>query len=113
MKGAIISVIVLIAIVIMAEQGQAAIDCKTVDAALVPCVPYLTGGGTPTTQCCSGVSSIKTMAGTPQDKKDACNCVKAAANRYPNLKDDVAQALPVKCNVQLDIPVSRTTNCDA
>lgn len=113
MKGAIISVIVLIAIVIMAEQGQAAIDCKTVDSALLPCVPYLTGGGDPTKACCSGVTSIKTMSVTPQDKKDACNCVKAAANRYPNLKDDVAQALPVKCNVQLDIPISRTTNCDA
>lgn len=113
MKGAIISVIVLIAIVVMANQGQAAIDCKTVDEALVPCVPYLTGGGTPTVPCCKGVSSIKDMSVSPQDKKDACNCVKAAANRYPTLKDEVAQALPVKCNVQLDIPVSRTTNCDA
>lgn len=113
MKGAIISVIVLIAIVAMAEHGQAAIDCKTVDSALAPCIPYLTGGTAPTKSCCSGVSSIKDMSTTPQDKRDACNCVKTAANRYPNLKDEVAQALPDKCGVKLDIPISRTTNCDA
>nr|C0HLG2.1 RecName: Full=Non-specific lipid-transfer protein 1; Short=LTP1; Short=nsLTP1 [Trachyspermum ammi] len=90
-----------------------AIDCKTVDSALLPCVPYLTGGGTPTTDCCKkGVTTIKDISVTTQ-QKDACNCVKAAANRYPTLKDEVARALPDMCKVKLDIPISRTTNCDA
>ncbi|KAG5538973.1 hypothetical protein RHGRI_019502 [Rhododendron griersonianum] len=44
------------------------------------------------------------MASTKEDKRAACTCVKAAANRYPNIKDDVAQALPAECGVQMDIP---------
>lgn len=113
MKGAIISVIVVLAIVLMVEQGQAAINCGQVDASLAPCVPYLTQGGSPSAPCCSGVQGIKGMTTTPEDKRAACNCVKTAANRYPSLKDDAAQALPDKCGVKLDIPISRSTNCDA
>ena len=110
MKGAIISVIALIAIMATAE---AALDCGKVDSFLVPCVPYLTAGGTPTPKCCQGVQSIKDISVTPQDKRDSCNCLKAAAQRYPTLKDEVAQALPAMCKVTLDIPISRTTNCEA
>nr|C0HM61.1 RecName: Full=Non-specific lipid-transfer protein 1; Short=LTP1; Short=nsLTP1 [Carum carvi] len=89
------------------------IDCKTVDSALSPCIPYLLGGGTPTTDCCKGVSAIKDMSTTTDNKRNACKCVKTAAARYPSLKDEVAQALPDKCQVKLDIPISRNTNCDA
>ncbi|XP_059658912.1 non-specific lipid-transfer protein 1-like [Cornus florida] len=112
MKGVVISVmVVLVMIQLMAEPGQA-ISCGQVDASLAPCVPYLTSGGNPTPECCNGVKSIKGMAATPTDKQTACKCVKDAANRYANLKDDAAQALPAKCNVQMDIPISRTTNCN-
>ncbi|XP_057466661.1 non-specific lipid-transfer protein 1-like [Actinidia eriantha] len=111
MKGVIIVVVVLAMVQLMVEPGQA-ITCGQVDAALAPCVPYLTGGGNPAPKCCDGVKDIKGMASSTVDKRATCNCVKAAANRYPSLKDDAAEALPTKCGVQMDIPVSRTTNCD-
>ncbi|KAH9707243.1 non-specific lipid-transfer protein [Citrus sinensis] len=41
----------------------------------------------------------------------ACDCVKAAAARYPNIKEDAASSLPTKCGVQIGIPISKTTNC--
>ncbi|GFY92718.1 hypothetical protein Acr_08g0011140 [Actinidia rufa] len=110
MKGVIIVVVVL-AIQLMVEPGSA-ISCGQVDAALAPCMPYLTGGGNPAPKCCDGVKNIKGMASSTADKRAACNCVKAAANRYPSLKDDAAQALPNKCGVEMNIPISRTTNCD-
>lgn len=113
MKGVIISIFVALAVVLMVEQGHAAINCRIVDAGLLPCVPYLTQGGSPSTPCCIGVESIKTMTITTEDKRAACNCVKTAAQRYPSLKDEAAQTLPEKCRVKLDIPISRTTNCDA
>uniref|UniRef100_A0A1S4CW12 Non-specific lipid-transfer protein B-like n=1 Tax=Nicotiana tabacum TaxID=4097 RepID=A0A1S4CW12_TOBAC len=82
MKGIIIAIAVLAMIQLMFEPGQA-LTCGQVDASLAP-----------------------------SDKRAACNCVKAAANRYANLKDDAAQALPTKCGVTMDTPISRTVNCD-
>ncbi|OIT08064.1 PREDICTED: non-specific lipid-transfer protein A-like [Nicotiana attenuata] len=112
MKGIVISVIAVLAMIqLMFEPGQA-LTCVQVDASLAPCIPYLTQGGDPSAACCSGVKSLTGLAQTTADKKEACNCVKAAANRYANLKDDAAQALPTKCGVTMDIPVSRNVNCD-
>ncbi|MCD7452711.1 hypothetical protein HAX54_017835 [Datura stramonium] len=93
--------------------SQDVLTCGQVDASLAPCIPYLTQGGEPGAACCSGVKSLKGLAQSTADKKVACNCVKAAANRYANLKDDAAQALPSKCGVTMDTPISRNVNCDA
>ncbi|KAJ8565568.1 hypothetical protein K7X08_008144 [Anisodus acutangulus] len=113
MKGIIISAIVVLTVIqLMFEPGQA-LTCGQVDASLAPCIPYLTQGGEPGAACCSGVKSLKGLAQTTADKKAACNCVKAAANKYANLKDDAAQALPTKCSVTMDTPISRNVNCDA
>ncbi|KAI8027275.1 hypothetical protein LOK49_LG02G00826 [Camellia lanceoleosa] len=112
MKGVVIAVVVLAMFELMVQPGWA-ISCGQVDNYLAPCVPYLIGGsGSPAPTCCDGVKNIKGMASTTADKQAACNCVKQAANRYSNLKDDAAQSLAAKCGVQMDIPISRTTNCD-
>ncbi|CAK9155794.1 unnamed protein product [Ilex paraguariensis] len=52
------------------------------------------------------------MAKKPEDKRVASNCMKEAANRYSNFMDDAAQALPDKCGVKMDFPVSRHIDCD-
>ncbi|XAR63257.1 hypothetical protein NMG60_11023134 [Bertholletia excelsa] len=135
MKGVVIAMLVLAKVQLMVEPSQAIIYGQ-VNASLAPCVPYLTrggnpasaccngwmhlwlrvpyltGGGNPAPACCDGVKIIKGMASNMADKQAACNCVKQAAIRYSNLKDDAAQALPTKCGVSMDIPVSRSTNCD-
>ncbi|XP_028113695.1 non-specific lipid-transfer protein A-like [Camellia sinensis] len=112
MKGVVIVMVVLAMILLMVEPSRA-ISCGQVDGYLAPCVPYLIGGsGSPAPTCCGGVKNIKGMASTTADNRAACNCVKQAADRCSNLKDDAAQPLAAKCSVQMDIPVSRTTNCD-
>ncbi|CAN4125939.1 unnamed protein product [Withania somnifera] len=85
----------------LAVFAQGAITCSQVDSNLVACVPFLTQGGEPGAACCNGVETTT-----------ACNCVKAAANRFSNLKDAAAQSLPGKCGVSLNIPISRNVNCD-
>ncbi|KAK4411182.1 Non-specific lipid-transfer protein 1 [Sesamum angolense] len=105
MKGGIVAVFAVFAIVLFIVQPGQAVTCGQVDAALVPCISYLTGhGDSPSPACCAGVKAVKGMAQTTADKRASCACVKAAANRYANLKDDAAQSLPTKCNVQMDIP---------
>ncbi|XP_073127967.1 non-specific lipid-transfer protein 1-like [Henckelia pumila] len=109
-----IPVLAILALILFAARpGHAAISCSKVDSALIPCINYLTGrgGNNPSQACCSGVKAVKGMAQTTADKRAGCSCVKAAANRYPGMKDAIAQSLPVKCNVHLDIPVSRTVDC--
>ncbi|KAL0397683.1 UNVERIFIED_CONTAM: Non-specific lipid-transfer protein A [Sesamum calycinum] len=59
-----------------------------------------------------GQAAVKVMAETTADKRACCSCVKAAANRYADLKDAAAQSLPTKCGVQMDIPISRSVDCD-
>ncbi|KAI3444793.1 hypothetical protein Pfo_001458, partial [Paulownia fortunei] len=114
MKGGVVEVFALVAIVsLVVHQGQA-VTCGQVDAALVPCISYLTGGGgdNPSPACCAGVKTVKGLAQTTADKRACCSCVKAAANRYADLKDEAAQSHPTKCGVQMDIPVSRSVDCD-
>ncbi|KZV49054.1 non-specific lipid-transfer protein 2-like [Dorcoceras hygrometricum] len=109
----VLSVIVVLAVVQFFAQPGYAVTCGEVDVALLPCIGYLRGSGAdPTPACCDGVKAVKGMGQTPADKKACCNCVKAAANRYPDLKDAAAQSLPAKCGVQLDIPISRSVDCD-
>ncbi|KAI8027277.1 hypothetical protein LOK49_LG02G00824 [Camellia lanceoleosa] len=112
MKGVVIAVVALAMFQLMVQPGRA-ISCGQVDGYLAPCVPYLIGGsGSPAPTCCEWVKNIKGMASTTAEKQAACNCVKQAANSYSNLKDDAAQSLTTECSVQMDIPVSRTINCD-
>ncbi|XP_073309380.1 non-specific lipid-transfer protein 1-like [Primulina huaijiensis] len=109
----VVPVIAILAIVQFFAQPGYAVTCGEVDVALLSCIDYLRGReAEPTPACCNGVKAVKGMAGTPADKRTCCNCVKAAANRYTDLKDTAAQSLPSKCGVQLDIPISRNVDCD-
>ncbi|XP_057486812.1 non-specific lipid-transfer protein 1 [Actinidia eriantha] len=111
-KGLAITVVAVLAVVqLLARPTDAAVSCGQVDTALTPCLTYLTKGGTPSTQCCSGVRSLKSMTGTKADRQTACNCLKQAAARYQAIKDAAAAALSQKCGVQFSVPISRKTDC--
>ncbi|EEF35288.1 Nonspecific lipid-transfer protein B, putative [Ricinus communis] len=113
MKGIIISVlgVTVIMVQLMAMQGVA-IDCAQVNLLLGTCMPYLIGfDSSPSLACCAGVRNLKRLAPTTADRRVACDCVKAAAARHPNIRDDAASTLPNKCGVDFNIPVSNTTKC--
>ncbi|KAM3323057.1 non-specific lipid-transfer protein 1 [Capsicum chacoense] len=112
MKAVAVLVVVVLAVVQLAMVARGAVTCGQVDANLAPCVPFLTQGGEPGAACCSGVKTLNGLAKSTDERRTTCNCAKAAANRYPNLKDDAAQSLPSKCGVTLNVPISRTINCD-
>ncbi|PON74058.1 Lipid transfer protein/Par allergen [Parasponia andersonii] len=113
-KGSFVAALLVVAAVVsfMAMPGQA-ITCQQVDVALSSCVSYLTGNaGEPSPACCNGVSSIKENTPTKLDRQTACQCVKDAAAKISSLKDDVAQQLPAKCKVQINVPISKTVDCN-
>ena len=113
MKSVIISVFVVLAMVqFMVKPGQAAVSCDEVNEYLASCIPYLTSGaGNPSAQCWGGVGKLQKISETTADKQAACNCVKQAAARIPTIKEDAASSLPAKCNVQINYPISKNTNC--
>ncbi|KAJ4710667.1 Non-specific lipid-transfer protein [Melia azedarach] len=111
MKGAIISVLVLVATVQMLVKPGEAVTCGQVDASLAPCIPYLTAGGSPAAACCDGVKNLQTITPTTADRRAAWDCVNDAAARYPSVNEEAASSLLQKCGVQMDIPISKTTNC--
>lgn len=102
--------IVLAMVQFMVKPGEA-VNCGQVDSALASCIPYLMNGGSPAPACCDGVKNLKDITPTVADRRAACDCVKAAAARYPNIKEDAASSLPTKCGVQMNIPISKNTNC--
>ncbi|OAY49409.1 non-specific lipid-transfer protein A-like [Manihot esculenta] len=114
MKGAVISMLVVVAMVqYMATPGEA-IDCGQVSSSLAPCIPFLTGGdASPSSGCCSGVKNLNSLAQTTADRRAACDCIKTAAARYPNIKDDAASSLPQKCGIDFNIPISKSTDCQS
>ncbi|XP_057808335.1 non-specific lipid-transfer protein 1-like [Salvia miltiorrhiza] len=112
MKGGGVVAVLAIILAVAVQRGEA-VSCGQVDAALVPCAEFLTGRAAEAGRaCCDGVRAVKGMAVTPADKRAACICIKNAANGFSGLDDSAAQSLPGKCGVTLDIPVSRTVNCD-
>nr|AAM00273.1 lipid transfer protein 2 [Euphorbia lagascae] len=107
----VISVVVIVAIIqLMAMQGEA-VDCKDVNSNLATCIPYLTGKDTaPPTTCCDGVKNLPKIAQTTADRRAACECVKAAASHY-TINEKAASSLPKDCGAVINIPISKTTNC--
>ncbi|MCD7452712.1 hypothetical protein HAX54_017836, partial [Datura stramonium] len=91
----------------LAEPGQA-LTCGQVDASLAPCILILLRRIQE--YSCNSVKALNGMSQNTADRR-LHNCVKAA-NRHANLKHNASQALPNKCRITLDIPVSRSINCD-
>ncbi|KAL6977883.1 hypothetical protein U1Q18_026666 [Sarracenia purpurea var. burkii] len=100
-----------VVVVLIAMPTALAITCGEVESQLAPCMPYLIGGGDPTTPCCDGVKSLRAMMGSTEDKQAACNCAKDAASRHQEIKDDLASELAAKCGVELGVPISRNIDC--
>ncbi|XP_061370732.1 non-specific lipid-transfer protein 1-like [Gastrolobium bilobum] len=96
-----------------APMAEAAITCGQVVSSLSPCIPYLSGGGSPSPGCCSGVKNVNAAAKTTADRQAACNCLKTAAGSLAGFNAKNAASLPGKCGVNLPYKISTTTNCAA
>lgn len=93
------------------QNSQAAIQCSDVIKALTPCISYLrSGSGSPSSACCSGVSTLASSASTTADRRAACSCIESAV---PKIKPNTvaAQGLPGSCGVSLPFTVSTSLDC--
>ena len=96
--------------VLLATPGQA-ITCGDVESQLAPCLPYLIGSGDLEATCCDGMKNLLALTTSRVDKQALCNCVKDAASRHVEIREDLASQLASKCGVELGVPISRSTDC--
>ncbi|KAF5177443.1 Non-specific lipid-transfer protein [Thalictrum thalictroides] len=113
MKGVIISVLVVLAMVQVIVKPIEALICGDIANEVLLCSPYLTGSVVqPSSECCNGVKQIKTMLVTRDDKHQMCNCLKWAVSNYHDIKDEALAALPAKCDTTLPYTISKNMDCD-
>ncbi|XP_074310243.1 non-specific lipid-transfer protein Lac s 1-like [Silene latifolia] len=103
---------ILVSMVLVAPRAEAALTCGTVTKNIAQCVTYLKGTGTsPSTACCTGVTTLKGLATTLEDKKTACGCLKTAASSMTGLDTKRAADLPGDCGVTISYAISPNTDC--
>ena len=110
MKAIILPAVAAAVMVLLATPGQA-ITCGDVESQLAPCLTYLIGSGDLEATCCDGVKNLLAMTTSSVDKQALCNCVKDAASRHVEIREDLASQLAAKCGVELGVPISRSTDC--
>ncbi|KAJ3704507.1 hypothetical protein LUZ61_008212 [Rhynchospora tenuis] len=80
-------------------------------SAVAPCMSYArTGQGSPSTECCSGVRSLNSMAETSADRHTACNCLKNLA-KGTTVNVGAVSAIPSKCGVNVPYTINASTDC--
>lgn len=110
LKAATIICALLIAYVV--ANPSEAITCMDVDMCVAPCMSYLTGAeSSPSAACCEGVKRLKSLPSSTDEKRFACNCVKQAASKIADIKDDAIKGLPTACGTPLPFPISLQFDC--
>ncbi|XP_028788812.1 non-specific lipid-transfer protein 1-like [Neltuma alba] len=92
---------------------EAAITCDQATGYLKPCHEYLTGpsGAKPLPAYCDGAKALVSAAATPEDRKTACECIKAAAQTMP-INAQNAHDLPDNCGISLPFEISPDLDCN-
>ncbi|RLN04455.1 non-specific lipid-transfer protein A-like [Panicum miliaceum] len=116
--GAAAAVVVLAAaamaliVLLAARPAEGAVTCAAVDANLLPCVGYVTGKEeAPPAECCAGVRRIRALPSGTAERRQACECVKQAAARFPGLNADAIRVLPAQCGSPLPFPLTLNFDC--
>ncbi|KAK9920250.1 hypothetical protein M0R45_028808 [Rubus argutus] len=91
--------------------SEAAMTCKQIENKMVPCVAYLTKGGSPSAGCCFNLRNMVNSAKTTPDRQNACKCLQGAAAKIQGIKQNNAAKLPSSCGVNIPFKISMSTNC--
>ncbi|CAL0317520.1 unnamed protein product [Lupinus luteus] len=104
----------LVAILLLTSEPGEGFDCDDAKEELIPCLEYIIGegGDAPSSECCDGVIDLKSSTPTKNDRRVACECIKAAASGFSGVRDDLAASLPKQCGVKLGFNISRNINCN-
>ncbi|XP_050383564.1 non-specific lipid-transfer protein 1-like [Argentina anserina] len=91
--------------------AKAAMTCPQIRGGMVPCINYLSKGGSPSAACCTNLKNMVNSATTTIDRQDACKCLKEAAGALQGINPTNAARLPSNCKVNIPYKISMSTNC--
>ncbi|XP_040378530.1 non-specific lipid-transfer protein 1-like [Oryza brachyantha] len=109
---AAVGIVLSVAAAVVAAAA-AAPTCGDAVSALVPCGPFLVGGGgarRPSERCCSSARALRGMADTAEARRALCRCLEQSGPSFGVLPDR-ARRLPALCKLGLSIPVGAHTDC--
>ncbi|CAL5004229.1 unnamed protein product [Urochloa decumbens] len=110
--AAMVAAVAFLVMVMAARPAEGAVTCAEVDASLLPCVGYLTGKeAAPPGECCAGVKRIRVMPSGTAERRQACECVKQAAAKFPGLNANAIASLPTQCGAPLPFPLTLNFDC--
>ncbi|OIW02829.1 hypothetical protein TanjilG_29605 [Lupinus angustifolius] len=114
MKKVCVAFLSLVAILVLTSVPGEGFNCDDAKEELFPCLEYIIGegGDAPSSECCDAVIDLKSSTPTKNDRRSACECLKAAADGFSGLRDDLAASLPKRCGVNVGFPISRNINCN-
>lgn len=104
--------LVIACMVVGAPIAESAITCAQVTSGISACIPVVqSGAGAVPPACCNGVKSLSSMAATPADRQQVCNCLKSLAAGMPGINYNNVNSLPGKCGANIPYKLSPTTDC--
>ncbi|XP_078181082.1 non-specific lipid-transfer protein 1-like [Carex rostrata] len=109
-----LAMLAALAIVLMvaAPAAEAALSCGQVTGYIASCIPYAESKvPTPSSQCCTGVKTLNSIAKSTPDRQAACNCLKNAAKTMNGLNAGKVAGIPGKCGVSVPYVIGTTTDC--
>ncbi|XP_076941768.1 non-specific lipid-transfer protein 1-like [Bidens hawaiensis] len=107
-----VAVAVVYCLVVAAPRAvEGAITCEQVISDLTPCATYLINGGTASTECCSGVTSLNSAVTTLDDRQAVCKCTEQTVTALPGINIDNARTLPGKCGLNVSFDISLNSDC--
>ncbi|KAI3921777.1 hypothetical protein MKX01_005466 [Papaver californicum] len=113
MAVSVLLVVVMAHLIIMTEPAQA-FTCLDVAPNLAACISYLSGiDSRPPQICCDGVTRVKGMCVTTDNRRLACNCIKEVATRIRVIKESAVASLPIACNQPFPFPISTSFDCNS
>ncbi|KAK1438889.1 hypothetical protein QVD17_04701 [Tagetes erecta] len=112
MKGSVaIAMLTMITMAQVMVRPTEAISCGELTGMLLPCIDYVTSGGSPSENCCNGVRMVQGATQTQEDRQTACKCAKSVAGMI-QARADAANDLPGKCGVSTSISIDPAVDCN-
>ncbi|OIW13146.1 hypothetical protein TanjilG_15050 [Lupinus angustifolius] len=114
MKNVLAAFLTFIAILLVIVEPGHSFNFDDGATQLLPCTTYNIGtsGDTPSTECCNGARTLQSSTPTTDDKREACEFLKAVASSIPLIKEDKASSLFKKCGVNVPYSFSKDGNCE-
>jgi len=112
-KMAKAAMVVIAILLITGCEALAPIKCSTVIEDVAPCVSFLKSNTEhPSEKCCSGIKSLNDDAGSAENRKVICRCLKRGLAAIGDYDPKRIPLVPKECGLSITLPpIDKKTDC--